>query len=199
MRWLKEDNQNRGITKLYDHDTLENNSKVNTYILRSMRNEEINEIGPELQQHISVLHLQHMVNFEQPETNLAISTSAIQLNTLAMLSKWETKKLGDVAEIYGGSTPDTKNFEYWDGNVSWATLVDTKEKYLQTTNRKITQAGLESCSARLLPINTVLFSSRATIGDISITQIETATNQGYKNFVCNPEQIHYEFLYYILK
>ena len=107
--------------------------------------------------------------------------------------------LGNITEIFNGGTPDTKNQEYWNGNINWATLVDTKNKYLYTTNRKITDKGLNSCNATLVPINTVLFSSRATIGDVSIAKVEVATNQGYKNFVCQKDKLYYEYLYYILK
>jgi type I restriction enzyme M protein len=78
-------------------------------------------------------------------------------------------------------------------------LVDTKNKYLIKTARNISPKGLVKSSAVLLPVNTVLFSSRATIGDISIAKIEVCTNQGYKNFVCNHEKIHFEYLYQILK
>jgi type I restriction enzyme M protein len=58
---------------------------------------------------------------------------------------------------------------------------------------------LKNSSARLLPINTILFSSRATVGSISIAKTPTCTNQGYKNFICNVDKIHFEYLYYILK
>ena len=71
--------------------------------------------------------------------------------------------------------------------------------YLYATQKKITSVGLEKSSAKLLPINTVLFSSRATIGDVSIAKTETCTNQGYKNFICDEKQLHHEFLYYVLK
>ena len=71
--------------------------------------------------------------------------------------------------------------------------------YLTTTKRKITAEGLKNSSAKLLPINTVIFSSRATIGEVSIAKVETATNQGYKNFICNEKLIKHEFLYEILK
>src|SRR6185437_1696959 len=82
---------------------------------------------------------------------------------------------------------------------AWATLVDTKNKYLYSTQRTISAEGLRNSNAVLLPINTVIFSSRATIGEVTIAKIEVSTNQGYKNFVCNPALINYEYLYLILK
>lgn len=114
------------------------------------------------------------------------------------LKSYSLVRLGDVAEIVSGGTPSTSKSEYWDGEIAWATLVDTKEKYLHSTQRKITALGLKSSAAKLLPINTVIFSSRATIGEISIAKIETCTNQGYKNFICNESLIAHEYLYYLL-
>lgn len=113
---------------------------------------------------------------------------------------WQRMKLGDVAEIESGGTPSSSKPEYWDnGDICWATLPDLKNKYIFDTQRKITELGLKNSSAKLLPVNSVIFSSRATIGEISITKVETSTNQGSKNFICDPRKIEYEFLYYLLK
>jgi restriction endonuclease S subunit len=106
--------------------------------------------------------------------------------------------LGDIAEIQSGGTPNSDVPEYWNGDICWATLVDTKQKYLLDTERKITEAGLKNSSAKLLPINTIIFSSRATIGDVTISKVPTSTNQGYKNFICS-DRVGYEFLYESLK
>ncbi len=114
-------------------------------------------------------------------------------------SSYRLEALGNLTDIYNGGAPDTSNQKYWNGKINWATLVDTKDKYLNNTQRTITEDGLNSCNATLLPVNSVLFSSRATIGDVSISKIQVATNQGYKNFVCNNEKLNYEYLYYMLK
>ncbi len=106
-------------------------------------------------------------------------------------------KLGDVTKIISGGTPDTKNQDYWDGEINWATLRDAKNKYLYSTNKKITVLGMKKSGAVLLPVNTLIFSSRATIGEVCITKVETCTNQGFKNFICS-DKIHYEYLYHIL-
>ena len=139
-----------------------------------------------------------MLDFGRADFDKAIRTSVQK--KVEIVSKYPLVKLADVTEILSGGTPSTNNAEYWDnGTIFWATLVDTKEKYLTKTERKITEKGLNSSSAKLLPVNTVIFSSRATIGDVTIAKVETATNQGYKNFICNPNAINYEYLYYILK
>ncbi len=116
------------------------------------------------------------------------------------LQKWDRVKLGDIAEIESGGTPSSSKPEYWDdGDICWATLPDLKNKYLFDTERKITSLGLKNSSAKLLPVNSVIFSSRATIGEVAIAKVETSTNQGSKNFICDPAKIDYEFLYYLLK
>ena len=115
-------------------------------------------------------------------------------------TNWHRVRLGDVAEIESGGTPSSSKPEYWNsGEICWITLPDLKNKYIFDTQRKITALGLKNSSAKLLPINSVIFSSRATIGEISITKVEASTNQGSKNFVCDPKKIEYEFLYYLLK
>ncbi len=93
----------------------------------------------------------------------------------------------DIFRIESGGTPDTKNSNFWDGNICWATLVDLPAEnfitYLSNTERHITEAGLHGSSAKLLPSDSILVSSRATIGRIAITKCETATNQGFKNII----------------
>ncbi len=109
-------------------------------------------------------------------------------------------KLGSASEILSGGTPDSNNLNYWKkGDVCWATLPDLNKKYLFNTQRKITNLGLKNSSAKMLPVNTVIFSSRATIGEISITKVKTSTNQGSKNFICNSEVLYFEYLYYYLE
>jgi len=138
--------------------------------------------------------------FEKAVREIEDAKKEIENKVSELFNKgYQTKKIGDICEIYNGGTPKTTIQEYWNGKINWATLVDTKSKYLYETQRKITQKGLDNSNAKLLPVNTVLFSSRATIGDVCIAKIETCTNQGYKNFVCNSDLIEYEYLYYILK
>jgi type I restriction enzyme M protein len=93
----------------------------------------------------------------------------------------------DLFEIESGGTPDTKNSRFWNGDINWATVVDLPQSNLITellvTERKITEEGLQKSSAKLLPINTILVSSRATIGRVAIARKDTATNQGFKNII----------------
>lgn len=108
-------------------------------------------------------------------------------------------ELDQVSKIESGGTPSTSNNEYWDnGTINWATIVDIKNFNVFSTERKITEIGLKNSSAKELPISTVLFSSRATIGEVGIARIPLATNQGFKNFICDKSKLIPEYLAYFL-
>ena len=110
-------------------------------------------------------------------------------------AKWPMVGLGDEKyfSIESGGTPDSNNEKFWNGDVSWATLVDLPAINLITeikeTQRKLTREGLSNSSAKVLPINSVLVSSRATIGRIAINSVEISTNQGFKNIVIKDKRI----------
>lgn len=100
---------------------------------------------------------------------------------------WEERRLGEVGEIIGGGTPSTQNKEYWDGTIDWYSPTEIGDNvFAEGSVKKITEAGLESSSARLLPAGkTVLFTSRASIGDMAILKKAGATNQGFQSIVLN--------------
>ena len=113
---------------------------------------------------------------------------------------WEVVELEKVAEIKSGGTPSTNRSEFWNGHILWCTPTDITSlsgKYLSDTNRKITEMGLNNSAAELLPIGSVLMTSRATIGECTIVKRPMTTNQGFKNFICN-RTVNNEFLYYLL-
>lgn len=118
------------------------------------------------------------------------------------MKDWITCKLSDLGMIVGGATPSTKQIQnYENGNISWITPKDLssfKDRYIDRGERNITELGLKSCSTRLIPKNSILFSSRAPIGYIAIANKELCTNQGFKSIVPN-ENIDYLFLYYLLR
>jgi len=111
---------------------------------------------------------------------------------------WEEKTLIEVSKIIGGGTPDTTIAEYWDGIHSWLTPTEIKSKYIFKSQRTITSLGLNKSSAKLLPIGSLLFTSRATVGDVGIAVYECSTNQGFQSFIVN-EKCNNEFLYYWIK
>lgn len=118
-----------------------------------------------------------------------------------MSSPWSKVRLGECCEIVSGATPSTTVDTFWGGEVCWATPKDLSElegAYISNTPRKLTQAGLENCSAAILPPGSVLFSSRAPIGHVAVNTVPMATNQGFKSFV--PKKIvAAKFLYWWLK
>jgi len=114
---------------------------------------------------------------------------------------WEKKKLGEMCEVFNGGTPDTTKKEFWDGSILWITPKDMgrmKSIYVDDTERKITEAGLKNSSARILPINSIVISSRAPIGHLAINTRPICTNQGCKGLVPKDELIT-QYLYYFLK
>ncbi len=102
---------------------------------------------------------------------------------------WEVKAIGDVVTTKGGGTPNTKNPEYWDGGEHcWVTPKDMSRlshPVLLDTERRITDAALNSISSGMLPVGTVLMSSRAPVGYLGIARVPTAINQGFIAMVCD--------------
>lgn len=99
---------------------------------------------------------------------------------------WEVKKLKDVARIIGGSTPKTNVEEYWNGEYFWVTPAELKgDRYIKRTERCISEKAINHTNLTLLPIGTVLLSSRAPIGKVCITRVPMYCNQGFKNVVCS--------------
>lgn len=97
--------------------------------------------------------------------------------------------MGDVATIVGGGTPSTNNDAYWDGDIDWYSPAELGEQvYADRSVRRITQAGYDSCSATLLPAGkTILFTSRAGIGNTAILRRSACTNQGFQSLVVNDD------------
>ena len=102
---------------------------------------------------------------------------------------WEQRKLGEAATIVGGGTPSTNNDAYWDGDIDWYSPAELGEQvYADRSVRRITQAGYDSCSATLLPAGkTILFTSRAGIGNTAILRRSACTNQGFQSLVVNDD------------
>lgn len=112
---------------------------------------------------------------------------------------WKVSELGNIAEIRGGGTPSTSNSDYWDGNIQWLTPTEIDSKYVHESNRKITESGLANSSAKLLPMGTILLTTRATLGACSINNFNgfVCTNQGFQSLVCKPIVLN-EYVYYAI-
>ena len=185
---------NKITTALYSETNEADPNKINTLIRQNFLGEKVN-VPKALADYVIVASLLDLMTFDQVRFDKAIG---INVKKKAHSGRWPMVRLVDVADISSGGTPSTKKTEYWGNDVHWATIEDVKQKYLYGTRRKISASGSVH-SGPILPVNTVLFSSRATIGEISITKIETTTNQGFKNFVCRQDRLNYEYLYYALR
>ena len=114
---------------------------------------------------------------------------------------WMAVALGDVATVVGGGTPKRSEPDFWNGNVPWATPTDVtglRGRTISQTASSITEAGLVSSSATLLPPNSLLMTTRATIGACAINRVEMATNQGFQSLVPKAETC-VDFLYYLVQ
>lgn len=115
--------------------------------------------------------------------------------------EWEVRRLGEIVDIRGGGTPSTTQPQFWDGDIFWCTPTDITGlngfKYLTDTSRKISSQGLKSSSAEMIPANSIVMTSRATIGECAINTVPVSTNQGFKNFI-SLGYVDVEFLYYLL-
>ena len=117
-----------------------------------------------------------------------------------MKTHWQEKNLGEVCDILNGGTPDTKNLSCWGNDHFWITPKDMgllTNRYTDKTSRKITDVGLKNSSAKILPLNSIILSSRAPIGHLAINTVPMATNQGCKGLIPK-EGLNYKILFFFL-
>ncbi len=109
---------------------------------------------------------------------------------------WEQRKLVDVADIIGGGTPSTSNPEYWDGKIDWYAPAEIGEQiYVSKSQKTITELGQRKSSAKILPAGTVLFTSRAGIGNTAILAKQGTTNQGFQSIVPHQDVLDSYFIF----
>lgn len=112
--------------------------------------------------------------------------------------EWKKVKLGSIAEIVGGGTPNTNISHYWNGGIPWFTPTEIgKTKYVSESKKTISAHGQNNSSAKILPKGTILFTSRATIGAKAILTVEATTNQGFQSLIVHNNNNN-EFIYYYL-
>ena len=117
------------------------------------------------------------------------------------LLSWKRKKLGNCGIIQSGGTPDTNKKDYWQGTIPWITpseVTGLSKKFVQKTERYLTEKGLKDSSAVLLPSNSLIICTRATVGNSCINVVPMCTNQGFKNLIPNSEN-DVLFLYYLIE
>ena len=108
---------------------------------------------------------------------------------------WKIVSLGEVCDVVGGGTPDTKEDSYWNGDILWLTPSEVGNRFISDSCRKITLSGLKNSSAKLLPAGSIVLTTRATLGEMSILVTEASTNQGFQSLVpklgTNKDYIYY--------
>ncbi len=117
-----------------------------------------------------------------------------------MTASWTEVTIGEIADIVGGSTPSTKDPDNFGGDIPWVTPKDLSgphDRYIARGERNLTQQGLDSCSAKLLPAGAVLLSTRAPVGYVAIAKNPIATNQGFRSLIPR-DGVFGEYLYYWL-
>lgn len=116
------------------------------------------------------------------------------------MNNWTTKKLSELAEVVSGGTPSRAVSEYWGNDYFWVTPTDitgTKGAYLEGSKESITALGLKNSSAKMLPVGTILMTSRATLGESKISKVPVCTNQGFKSLIAR-ENVSNTFLRYAM-
>ena len=124
-----------------------------------------------------------------------LESRAYPLGSFFILS-WEQRKLGELADIVGGGTPSTGVSDFWDGDIDWYAPAEIAEQiYLTSSQRKITEEGYNHSSAKMLPVGTVLFTSRAGIGKTAILTRKGCTNQGFQSIVPHKGELDSYFIF----
>lgn len=137
---------------------------------------------------------------EQFHRNIEKNSHVIKSPVVKTASSWPSYKVSEFAEVIGGGIPKTGVAEYWNGNIPWITPKDLSShqgRYIVRGERNLTEEGLKNSSARLVPANTVLLTSRAPVGYLAIAQNPVTTNQGFRSLVVK-DGFSPEFIYYLL-
>lgn len=113
---------------------------------------------------------------------------------------WRETSIEKMGKVVSGGTPDTNNKDYWDGGIQWLTPTDVtalKSRFVNETTRTISESGVKNSSAAILPKGSLMVCTRATIGALAISTMETCTNQGFKNIIPSKD-FEVEFIYYAM-
>jgi len=188
----------RKINVEFPEDILEQEKIVSMVSAFDDKIEVNNKIAKTLEEMAQALFREWFVKFKFP----SYQKIEFEDSTLGKIPKgWRIQNIDDVCETSGGGTPSTSNEEYWqEGTISWATPTDMtalKGPFIFGTEKKITDKGLKNSSTKILPTDSILMTSRATVGIIAISKIPICTNQGFISLVCEYPSNY--FMYCFLK
>ena len=142
---------------------------------------------------------QHAVALQSPDN--VRCTPQFQHKSSSGPTDWVIRRIGEIGEIVGGGTPSTKDASYFGGDIPWLTPRDLSGRHdrrIRYGARNLSKKGLDSCSARIVPPDTILLTTRAPVGYVAIAANSIATNQEFRNIIVNTKH-HPDFLYYWLK
>lgn len=172
--------------------------EYNTIVNRIKLNETLNQ---KLEDTAQALYKHWFVDFEFPNAEgkpYKSSGGEMVYNAeldLEIPLGWEADKIGNVFETIGGGTPSTVVKEYWEnGEILWYSPTDVTGGngiFSNDTTKKITELGLNKSSAKLIPANSLLITSRATVGKLVINEIAASTNQGFISVIPNEKYNSY--------
>jgi type I restriction enzyme S subunit len=117
-----------------------------------------------------------------------------------MREGWVETSLGEVAEVVGGGTPSTSISEYWDGDIVWLTpteITSQDGKTVSNSTRKISQLGFKNSGAQMLPRESVILTSRASVGYVALSGVELCTNQGFQSLIPKKSVLAKFLMYWI--
>ena len=121
-------------------------------------------------------------------------------NNKSLPSSWTRSKLDNLCELIGGGTPSRNNLEYFGGNIIWLTPTEIPKNMIvpiSDSKEKITNLGLKKSSAKIIPKESVLLTSRASIGYVAIAGKDVTTNQGFASFICHESLFNYYLAYWL--
>ena len=156
----------------------------------------LNSLNNTIQLHENYLQLLYNFRSFLLQKMFSINDTFPNLRFKQFNDKWKYKKLGEVADIVSGGTPDTTKRDYWNGSINWYTPAEVGNKiFVGGSQRKITNIGLENSSAKILPVGTVLFTSRAGIGKTAILKEKGSTNQGFQSIIPKKKSLDSYFIF----
>lgn len=175
-------------------------SSIKTYVPKVKEQDHISKLffslDNTLQLHEDYLQLLYDFRSFLLQKMFSINDTFPNLRFKQFNDKWKYKKLGEVADIVSGGTPDTTKHDYWNGSINWYTPAEVGNKiFVSDSQRKITNIGLENSSAKILPVGTVLFTSRAGIGKTAILKEKGSTNQGFQSIVPKQKSLDSYFIF----
>lgn len=194
---LLKDAHGNHLTPLYDETDRDNAGKINRYVADNFDGK-LGTLPPDLSDFATTARLMDMLDFSRVtfEKQIALSVQ----KTIHVQSKWPLANLSALVEIISGGTPDTGKPLYWNGDIPWLSVADfsTKERFVFTAEKSITQEGLKNSSTKLLQVGDLIISARGTVGALAQLKTDMAFNQSCYG-LRSKTNISNDYIFYSLK